>query len=90
MQWKQYLSLGIAIFTCPCHLPLIVAALAGTALGGWLSQYTLVVTLGMAGIFMLAVLYSLRAFTRQDNYTDDSLNVGARDGNHAEDRGAGI
>ena len=63
MKWKQYLSVGVAILTCPCHLPLLAAALAGTVLGGWLSQYTLVVTLGTAGIFMLAVLYSLQSFT---------------------------
>lgn len=56
MQLKPYLRVGLAILTCPCHLPLFVAALAGTAFGGWLSQYTFVVTPGMAGIFMLAIL----------------------------------
>lgn len=90
MQWKPYLSVGIAILACPCHLPLLLTALAGTALGGWLSQYTLVAVLGMTGIFMLAVLYSFRAFIRLSHNADDSVSVGARDVNHAEDRGAGI
>jgi mercuric ion transport protein len=90
MQWKPYLSVGIAILTCPCHLPLLAAVLAGTALGGWLSQYTLVAILGMTGIFILAVLYSFRAFTCLSRSEDDSVSVGARDVNHAEDRGAGV
>ena len=89
MQWKPYLSAGIALLTCPCHLPLLAAVLAGTALGGWLSQYTLAVTMGMTGIFILAVLYSFRAFSRMNRHEDDSVSVGARDVNHAEDRGAG-
>jgi mercuric ion transport protein len=90
MPWKQYLSVGIAIIACPCHLPLLIAALSGTVIGGWLGQYTLVVTLGIAGIFMLAVLYSFRSFTRQNDTVDDPVSVGARDVNHVEDRGAGI
>ncbi len=24
MPWKQYLSLGLVVLTCPCHLPLLV------------------------------------------------------------------
>ena len=90
MQWKQYLSVGVAILTCPCHLPILVGVLAGTTLGGWLSHYTLVVALGMAGIFIFAVVYSFRAFTRQNDTVDDSVRVGERDVNHAEDRGAGL
>jgi mercuric ion transport protein len=90
MPWKHYLSLALAVLTCPCHLPLLIAALAGTALGGWLSQYTFVVILGMTGIFMLAVLYSFRAFTRLNYNVDDSVSVGARDVYHDEDRRAGI
>jgi mercuric ion transport protein len=90
MKWKQYLSVGIAILACPCHLPLFAVVLAGTALGGWLNQYTLAVTLGMAGIFILAVLHSFRAFTRMNRHEDDSVSVGAHDVNHAEDRGAGV
>ncbi|MEE9146716.1 MAG: mercury resistance protein [Candidatus Tectomicrobia bacterium] len=51
MQWKPYLSVGVALLTCPCHVPILVGALSGTVLGGWLSQYTLIVTLGMAGMY---------------------------------------
>lgn len=65
MPWKQYLSVGLAILTCPCHLPLLMGALAGTALGGWLSQYTLVVTLGMTGTFILVLLYVFKNLAQQ-------------------------
>ncbi len=57
---KKYLSLGLAALTCPCHPPILVAVLAGTALGGWLSQYLGVVVLAMAGIFILSLMYGLR------------------------------
>ncbi len=62
---KRYVSLGLAVLTCPCHLPLLLAVLAGTALGGWLSRYTVVVSLAMVGIFVLALLYSFGTFDRR-------------------------
>jgi mercuric ion transport protein len=76
MQWKQYLSVGVAILTCPCHLPLLVAALAGTVLGGWLNQHSLEVALGMAGMFVLAFLYSLKMLTRQETMSESHGQVG--------------
>jgi mercuric ion transport protein len=54
---KKFLSLGLAALTCPCHALLLVALLAGTALGGWLSQHLLVVFLAMTGVFILSLLY---------------------------------
>ncbi len=62
---KKYLSLGLAALTCPCHAPILVAVLAGTALGGWVSQHLGVVILAMAGIFILSLLYGLRASRSQ-------------------------
>jgi mercuric ion transport protein len=61
--WKHYLSLGLALLTCPCHLPLLIIALAGTTFGAWLSQYTVVVSLAMIGIFVLALLYGIGFYT---------------------------
>lgn len=63
--WKRYTSLGLAMLTCPCHLPLLLGALAGTALGGWLSQYTPAVFLAMLGVFIVALLYGLSASDRR-------------------------
>ncbi len=89
MKWKQFLSVGVAILTCPCHLPILAAALAGTALGGWLSQYTLIATLGMAGVFIIALMYGLRGFIRQQHNVGKSVTPGAHDVKHAEDWGTG-
>ena len=61
---KKYLSLGLAVLTCPCHAPILVAVLAGTALGGWTSAHLSVVIPAMAGIFILSLLYGLRANER--------------------------
>jgi len=63
--WKRNASLGLALLTCPCHLPLLLGALAGTALGGWLSRYTLVVFLALLGLFVLALLYGFGALDRR-------------------------
>lgn len=65
MTWKHYLSVGLAMLTCPCHLPLLVGVLAGTALGGWFSRYTWVVFAAMLGVFVLSLCYSLGAFNRR-------------------------
>ena len=32
------LMLGVAFFTCPCHLPIYAALFAGTALGSYFSE----------------------------------------------------
>lgn len=69
---KHYVSLGIAVLTCPCHLPLLLAAFAGTAVGGWLSQYTLVVALAMVGLFGLAPVYAFGAFNRHRGVSEAS------------------
>jgi mercuric ion transport protein len=58
--WKRVLRLGLAIVTCPCHVPVLVGILAGTALGGWLQQHLLVAFLAMSGVFVLTLLYGLQ------------------------------
>ena len=57
--WKRVLSLGLAIATCPCHVPMFLGLLAGTVLGAWLQQYVLVAFLAMSGVFVLALYYGL-------------------------------
>ena len=63
--WKPYASLGLAMLTCPCHLPLLLGALAGTALGVWMRQYALVVFLAMLGLFVGALWYGFSALDRR-------------------------
>ncbi len=63
--WKSLLSLGLAALACPCHLPIVVGLLAGTTLGAWLSQHSVIVTLVMLGVFVAALLYGLRSLNYQ-------------------------
>jgi hypothetical protein len=65
MTWRHYLSVGLAMITCPCRLPLLMGVLAGTAVGGWLSRYTWVVFGAMLGVFVLLLWYSLSVFKRR-------------------------
>lgn len=58
---KGYLLLGLAFVTCPCHLPLLLAVLAGTALAGTLSQYLWIAAAALTVIFLASLLLGLRA-----------------------------
>lgn len=57
---KGYLLLGLAFITCPCHLPLLLAVLAGTGLAGALSQYFGLVFLVLSVIFVSSLIYGLK------------------------------
>ena len=54
---KGYFFLGLAIVTCPCHLPILLAVLAGTGLAGALSQY-----FGLA-FAVLSVIFGVSLFS---------------------------
>ncbi|MFQ5899490.1 MAG: mercury resistance protein [Candidatus Methylomirabilia bacterium] len=58
---KGYFLVGLAVVTCPCHLPLLVALLAGTGLAGVLSQYFGIVLLALSAIFVAALFLGLKA-----------------------------
>jgi len=63
---KGYLLLGLAFVTCPCHLPLLLAVLAGTGLAGALSQYLGLAFLGLSVIFLVSLLYGLKVLKGTD------------------------
>lgn len=58
---KGYLLLGLAVLTCPCHLPILLAVLAGTALAGALSQYVGMAFVALTVIFVASLVLGLRA-----------------------------
>jgi mercuric ion transport protein len=58
--WKRVLSLGLAVVTCPCHIPIFLVLLAGTVLGAWLRHYLLVAVLAMSGVFVVTLYYGLK------------------------------
>ena len=47
--------------TCPCHLPLLVAVLAGTGLAGALSQHFWLIFLTLSVAFVSSLMYGLKA-----------------------------
>lgn len=69
---KGYLLLGLAVLTCPCHLPILLAVLAGTGLAGALSQYVGVAVLALTVIFVASLVLGLRAL-RAAEQTQDPL-----------------
>lgn len=56
-----YLLLGLAILTCPCHLPLLLMILAVAGVAGVLSPYLALAALGLTVIFVLLALMGLKA-----------------------------
>lgn len=62
---KGHLLLGVAFVTCPCHLPLLLAVLAGTGLAGGLSQHFSVAFVVLTGIFVVSLVLGLRAVKRE-------------------------
>ena len=58
---KGHVLLGLAFLTCPCHLPILLAVLAGTGLAGALSQYFGVAFMALSVIFTVSVFLGLKA-----------------------------
>lgn len=60
LRWRRNLCLGLAVITCPCHLPILAALLSGTAAGASLSE-----NLGLGLILLLgAFAVPVRAAVR--------------------------
>lgn len=69
---KGYLMVVGAVVLCPCHLPILAAIFAGTALGAIITeQYSLLVpALGLA--FAALLFAGLRLMTSQGEVVCDS------------------
>lgn len=48
-----YLWAALAVLTCPCHIPLLVAVLSGTAFGAFLSEHFAVAFLALTVLFFV-------------------------------------
>ena len=60
--WRADTWGALAVLTCPCHLPLLAAVLAGTSVGAFVGDHWGVAALALAGLFVLAVTRVLRVF----------------------------
>lgn len=57
---KNGLLTAVALVTCPCHLPLLLALLAGTSAGAWVARYQGPVFGVMAAVFAVSVYLLMR------------------------------
>ena len=62
---KGYALLVTAALTCPCHLPIFLALLAGTTLGAVLERNLALVLLGLTASFLFALVQGLKMLDRQ-------------------------
>lgn len=58
---RGYLLAGVAVLTCPCHVPILILLLSGTAAGAWLADYMLPAVAILAIVFVLSLGAALRA-----------------------------
>ncbi len=57
---KGYMNLAIAAVTCPCHVPVYLAVLGGTAFGVFMKDNIILLILGLTAIFLLTLTRGLR------------------------------
>lgn len=58
---KGYFLLGLAFLTCPCHLLILLAVLAGTGFAGVLSQHLGLAFLSLGVIFVVSLVLGLKS-----------------------------
>lgn len=59
-----YLWGALAVLTCPCHLPILAAVLAGTTAGAFIGAHFGIAALALTGLFVLSGARLLRAFKK--------------------------
>ncbi len=62
IRWRAWLWGALAALTCPCHLPVLLLALSGTAAGAFVSQHMGVAVAVLVALFVLFLTRALRAF----------------------------
>ena len=69
---KGYVNLAIAALTCPCHVPIYLAVLGGTALGVYLRDNILLIILGLTGVFLLTLTRGLKLVNKDKEQRENS------------------
>lgn len=60
-----YLLAVSALVTCPCHLPIWIAVLAGTSAGAFLGEHWVLAALALTGLFVASAAGAVRMFRRK-------------------------
>lgn len=61
-RWRAYTWGVLAALTCPCHLPILAAVLAGTTFGAFVGDHWGIAAVTLAGLFFLSLARAIRAF----------------------------
>src|SRR5258708_3989074 len=59
---KYYVTASLAFLTCPCHIPILLFLLAGTAAGAFLARDVWVVLAIVLPIFLYSIITAMRSF----------------------------
>ena len=62
----RYVMAAIAVITCPCHLPILLLALAGTGFGAALKDHLGLAAIAFTLLFVVSAWTALRLFARGD------------------------
>lgn len=63
-RWRAYCWSALAVLTCPCHLLLLMAALASTTAGAVIAAHWGFAAVALAALFALSLTQAWRAFSR--------------------------
>jgi mercuric ion transport protein len=61
-----YFMGAIAVLTCPCHLPILLVLLSGTAAGAYLSQNLGIAFLLLLPVFLLSAIATWRLLDKRE------------------------
>ena len=64
LRWRAYCWGVLAALTCPCHLLLLTAVLAGTTAGAVIAEHWALAAVALAGLFGLSLTQAWRAFNQ--------------------------
>ncbi len=62
---------AIAVLTCPCHLPILMAVLSGTALGALVSEHQGLAAIALTGLFLASAWGAVHLFSRDARSNSD-------------------
>ena len=55
----------VAVVACPCHLPILIGVLAGTAAGAALGRHWAWALAGLVALFLVSALQAWRAWSQE-------------------------
>lgn len=60
----RYLMAAVAVATCPCHLPILIVVLSGTAVGAVLLEHWGWAVLTLTALFVGSAWAAVRLFSK--------------------------